>query len=159
MNVIYRNMYIRRSIFHFLGTFSLLRQLPPCLPLKNDYYYMGISIAYLNDVQVALYVFFLLIAAEEDFLTLIELLDFHSDESFIDVNITIINDELTESSETFVIYLTSGAGVKLSPYAQTKVIIYDDDAQNIVVKGIQIYSRTLVFDSCLCIITSVPYSA
>ena len=106
---------------------------------------------------MSLYVFFLLIAAEEDFLTLIELLDFHSDESFIDVNITIINDELTESSETFVIYLTSGAGVKLSPYAQTKVIIYDDDAQNIVnnnVKGI--YSRTLVFDSCLCIITSVP---
>ena len=76
------------------------------------------------------YVFFLLIAAEEDFFTLIELLDFPSDGSSIDVNITIINDGLTENSETFVIYLTSGPGVKLSHYAQTKVIISDDDGKN-----------------------------
>ena len=63
-------------------------------------------------------------AAEEDFRTLVNILEF---ESLIDVNITILNDELMESNETFVIYLTSGSGVKLSPLAQTEVIIFDDD--------------------------------
>jgi hypothetical protein len=70
--------------------------------------------------------------AEEDFRTLVNILQF---ESLIDVNITILNDELMESNETFVIYLTSGSGVKLSPlwskfvspHAQTEVIIIDDD--------------------------------
>ena len=75
------------------------------------------------------FVFFLLITAEEDFLTLVEILDFPSDESFVDVNVTIIDDELTESNETFVIYLNSGAGVKLSPHAWAKVIINDDDGK------------------------------
>ena len=63
-------------------------------------------------------------AAEEDFRTLVNILEF---ESLIDVSITIFNDELMESNETFVIYLTSGSGVKLSPFAQTEVIIIDDD--------------------------------
>ena len=54
-------------------------------------------------------------------------MNFDLNESLIDVNITILNDELMESNETFVIYLTSGSGVKLSPLAQTEVIIIDDD--------------------------------
>jgi hypothetical protein len=62
--------------------------------------------------------------AEEDFRTLVNILQF---ESLIDVNITILNDELMESNETFVIYLTSSSGVNLSPHAQTEVIIIDDD--------------------------------
>ena len=45
------------------------------------------------------------------------------------MNIIIINDELMESNETFVIYLTSGAGVKLSLHAEANVIIYDDDGK------------------------------
>ena len=77
-------------------------------------------------VFVTLHVFLLLPIAEEDFLTVIKILDFSN---FIDVNITIINDELTESNESFVIYLTSGTGVKLSPHAWTKVIINDDDGK------------------------------
>ena len=80
-------------------------------------------------ICISFYVIFLLIAAEEDFLTLIEILNFPPDDSLIDVNITIINDELTESNETFVIYLNSGVGVELSPYAWTKVIINDDDGK------------------------------
>ena len=56
-----------------------------------------------------------------------KILKFDLNESLIDVNITILNDELMESNETFVIYLTSGSGVKLSPHAQTEVIIIDDD--------------------------------
>ena len=56
-----------------------------------------------------------------------KILKFDLNESLIDVNITILNDELMESNETFVIYLTSDSGVKLSPLAQTEVIIIDDD--------------------------------
>ena len=67
-----------------------------------------------------------------DFHTLIQILEFHSDESLIDVNIVIINDELTESNEIFVVYLNSGAGVKLSPHGQTNVIINDDDGKNVL---------------------------
>ena len=71
----------------------------------------------------------LLLAAWEDFHTIIEKVEFTSGDSLIDVNITIINDELIESNETFVIYLTSGAGVKLFPHEQTEVIISDDDGR------------------------------
>ena len=63
----------------------------------------------------------------EDFSTLVKILEFDFNQSLIDVNVTILNDELIESNETFVIYLTSGSGVKLSPHAQTEVIILDDD--------------------------------
>ena len=56
-----------------------------------------------------------------------KILEFDLNESLIDVNITILNDEVMESNETFVIYLTSGSGVNLSPLAQTEVIIIDDD--------------------------------
>ena len=63
-------------------------------------------------------------------------MDFNSHESLIDVNITIINDELIESNETFVIFLRSDTGVTLSPYAKSKVIIHDDDAQTTDNKGI-----------------------
>ena len=63
----------------------------------------------------------------EDFSTLVKILEFDFNQSLIDVNVTILNDELMESNETFVIYLTSGSGVKLSRHAQTEVIIIDDD--------------------------------
>ena len=43
------------------------------------------------------------------------------------MNITIINDDFMESNESFVISLASGPEVILSPYAWTKIIIYDDD--------------------------------
>ena len=66
-------------------------------------------------------------AAEEDFSILVKILKFDLNESLIDVNITILNDEVMESNETFVIYLSCGSGVNLSPLAQTEVIIIDDD--------------------------------
>ena len=49
--------------------------------------------------------------------------------SILAVNLTIINDVFVESNESFVIYLTSGAGVKLFPHAQTEVIIIDDEGK------------------------------
>ena len=57
--------------------------------------------------------------------TRIRILEFSSKDNTTDVNITIINDELIYR-ETFVIYLTSGVGVKLSPYTQIEVTIADD---------------------------------
>ena len=69
----------------------------------------------------------LLIVAGEDFRALEQTLDFYSHERLIDVNITLINDKLIESSETFVIFLSGDTGVKLSPHAYTEVIILDDD--------------------------------
>ena len=56
-----------------------------------------------------------------------KILEFDLKESLIDVNITILNNELMESNETFAIYLTSGSGVKLFPHAQTEVIIINND--------------------------------
>ena len=56
-----------------------------------------------------------------------KILEFDLNERLIDVNITILNDELMESNESFVIYLTCGSGVKVYPHAQTEVIVIDDD--------------------------------
>ena len=89
--------------------------------------------------------------AEEDFHTLVQTLEFHSYDSLIDVNIIVIDDGLTENNETFVIYLSSGAGVKLSPHAQTKVIINDDDGKNAlyIVVDSKILSINLEFTKCI----------
>ena len=57
--------------------------------------------------------------AEEDFSTVIKILEFHPGDTYIDVNISIINDESIEGNETFTIYLTSDVGVNVSPYVQT----------------------------------------
>ena len=64
---------------------------------------------------------------EEDFSIVIKILEFHLGDKYIDVNISIINDESIEGNETFTIYLTSDVGVNVSPYAQTEVTIIDED--------------------------------
>ena len=46
------------------------------------------------------------------------------------MNITIItDDEFTEVDETISLYLSSGAGVFLSPFARAEVVIFDDDGR------------------------------
>ena len=62
--------------------------------------------------------------AEEDFSIVIMILEFHSGDTYIDVNVTIINDESIEGNETFTIYLTSDVG---STYIETEITIIDDD--------------------------------
>ena len=74
----------------------------------------------------------IIFAAEEDFSTIIKILEFHSGDKYIDVNIYIINDESIEGNETFTIYLTSDVGVNVSPYVQTEVTIIDDDEGNLL---------------------------
>ena len=90
----------------------------------------------------------LLIAAGEDFRALKQTLDFYSHESLIDVNITLINDKLIESNETFVIFLKGGTGVMLSPHAYTEVIIHDDDDD---VKGNVDNDVKGIVQCCLCL--------
>ena len=58
----------------------------------------------------------------------------------IGVNITIIDDNLKENNETFVIYLTGGVGVELSPYAQTEVLIIDDESKGNISIMLILYS-------------------
>ena len=62
--------------------------------------------------------------AEEDFSSVIKILEFHSGDKHINMNIPIINDESIEGNETFTIYLTSDVG---STYIETEVKIMDDD--------------------------------
>ena len=45
-------------------------------------------------------------AAKKDFSTLVKILEFDLNERLIDVNITILNDELMESNESFVIIIS-----------------------------------------------------
>ena len=62
--------------------------------------------------------------AEEDFGIVIKILEFHSGDTYIDVNVSIINDESIEGIEIFTIYLTSDVG---STYVETEIKIIDDD--------------------------------
>ena len=70
---------------------------------------------------------FPLYTAEEDYSTVIKILEFNSGSTYVDVNISIINDESIEGNETFTIYLTSDVGVNVS---QTEVTIIDDDEED-----------------------------
>ena len=45
------------------------------------------------------------------------------------MEICIIDDEFIEVDETFVLYLSSGTGVFLSPFAQTEVTIINNDGR------------------------------
>ena len=61
-------------------------------------------------------------------------MEYRSGENLIDVNATIINDNLKENTETFILYLMADIGVELSPHAWTEVIINDDESKGIVSK-------------------------
>ena len=80
-----------------------------------------------------------MIAAGEDFRALEQTLDFYPHERLINVNISLINDKLIESNETFAIFLRGDTGVKLSPHAYSEVIINDDDEQTNDEKGSFLY--------------------
>ena len=49
------------------------------------------------------------------------------------MEIRIIDDLSTEMNETLILYLSSGAGVFLSPFAQAEVTIIDNDDRVLVV--------------------------
>ena len=65
--------------------------------------------------------------AGQDYLTVLKILEFDPGTTKKEVEINIIDDKLIEVDDSFVLYLSSGAGTYLSPFAQAKVIIIDND--------------------------------
>ena len=45
------------------------------------------------------------------------------------MDVSIIDDEFVETNETFLLYLSSGAGVYLSPFAEAEVTIINNDGK------------------------------
>ena len=67
--------------------------------------------------------------AGQDYFTVIKILEFESGVTEKEVEINIIDDKFIEVDENFVLYLSSGAGVYLSPFAQAEVIIINNDGR------------------------------
>ena len=70
------------------------------------------------------------ITAERDYIPLIEIVTFLSDEVTKTVDTFIIDDRNIEFDENFFLYLTSGEGVHLSPFSIAEVIIENDDGED-----------------------------
>ena len=62
----------------------------------------------------------------KDYLPITEIIMFNDGEMTKTVDFQIIDDTIVESAENFFLLLTSGAGVYLSPYRRTEVIINDN---------------------------------
>ena len=54
---------------------------------------------------------------------------FLSEEVMKTVDIRIIDDTNVEYDETFILYLTSGEGVHLSPFSRAEIVIKNDDGK------------------------------
>ena len=70
-------------------------------------------------------------------MTVLATLEFEPGATEKQVEICIIDDKFIEVDETFVLYLSSGTGVFLSPFAQTEVTIINND-------GMYIYTRLVL---------------
>ena len=69
--------------------------------------------------------------AGKDYLTAIKILEFEPGVTDKEVTINIIDDKLIEVDENFVLYLSSGAGAFLSPFAQAEVTIINNDGRHL----------------------------
>ena len=58
-----------------------------------------------------------------------EVLEFQPGETEKEITVEIINDRNVELMEEFELYLTSGAGVHLSPFPRAEVVITNDDGK------------------------------
>ena len=65
--------------------------------------------------------------AGQDYSIVTEILEFLPGDTEKEVEIGILDDRFSEDIETFVLYLSSGAGAFLSPYAQAHVTLLDND--------------------------------
>ena len=71
-----------------------------------------------------------LLTAERDYNPIIEIVTFLSGEVKKLVVIKIIDDANVEFDENFILDLTSGEGVHLSPFSRAEVVIKNDDGKN-----------------------------
>ena len=67
--------------------------------------------------------------AERDYISIIEIITFESEELTKTVDIHIIDDTNVEFDENFFLQLTSGEGVHISPFGRAEVIITNDDGK------------------------------
>ena len=67
--------------------------------------------------------------AERDYISIIEIITFESEELTKTVDIHIIDDTSVEFDENFFLQLTSGEGVHISPFGRAEVIITNDDGK------------------------------
>ena len=70
--------------------------------------------------------------AERDYTAITEVVTFETEEVIKTVDIRIINDAIVEFDENFFLQLTSGEGVRLSPFSRAEVIIINDDGKIII---------------------------
>ena len=71
----------------------------------------------------------LFVIVGQDYETVLQVLEFEPGVTEKEVNINITDDESIETNETFILYLSSGAGVYLSPFTETKITIINDDGK------------------------------
>ena len=67
--------------------------------------------------------------AGRDYSTVIKILDFEPGVTEKNLTIDIVDDTFLEMDETFILYLSSGAGAFLSPFAQAEVTIISNDGR------------------------------
>ena len=60
---------------------------------------------------------------------MLAILEFEAGATEKEVEICIIDDEFIEVDETFVLYLSSGTGVFLSPFTEAEVTIINNDGR------------------------------
>ena len=85
------------------------------------------------------------VIAGRDYVPVLEIVTFTSEEIKKIVEIFIIDDKNIEYDERFFLYLTSGEGVHLSPFSTAEVVIKNDDGENI-----NIYYYIYAFLRCAC---------
>ena len=66
----------------------------------------------------------------EDYINLTEIVEFPSGETEKNIIIHILDDNKVESNETFELYLTGGARVRLSPLCRAEVTIQENDGNS-----------------------------
>ena len=69
------------------------------------------------------------ITAGRDYVPILEILTFATEETKKTVEIFITDDKNIEYDENFFLYLTSGEGVHLSPFSTAEVVIKNDDGE------------------------------
>ena len=67
--------------------------------------------------------------AGQDYTSVAKILEFEPAMTVKNVTISIIYDKAIETDENFVLYLSSGTGAFLSPFAQAEVTITDNDGR------------------------------
>ena len=69
------------------------------------------------------------LVAGQDYEIVLQVLEFEPGVTEKEVDIKIINDEFVETNETFLLYLSSGTSVYLSPFAEAEVTIINDNGK------------------------------